>query len=387
MSLRGRAAITGFGETTFMKDSGRDVFQLASEASAKALRDAGLNIKDIDGLITVDSLTITGNTNVQMAEYLGIKPTYSAEITVYGASSGVAVKQAAEVITAGKAKHILVVASDLSILKFYKNASSTFSLGNAYETPFFGRSANIRYALIANLHSHLYGTTVEQRAKVAVDQRFNANHNENSLFGDKPLTIEDVVNSPIVSSPIHMLEIVYPCEGACAVVVSRSEDAYSITQTPVFIDGAGFYSGHSMVSQSDMFHNGLVSPIKKAAQQSFEMAGITTKEVDVCGFYDCYTIAVLITLEDMGFCKKGEGGRFVEEHDLTFKGDFPLNTSGGQLSVGQPGDAGGMINLIEVVRQLMGRAESRQVPHAEIGVVNTNGGVFSTECTLVLRRG
>jgi acetyl-CoA C-acetyltransferase len=387
MSIKGKAAITGIGETTFVKSGDKNIYQLAAEAAKKALEQTDLTIADIDGLITVEALSTTNSINVTLAEYLGIKPRYTDEVTVLGASSGAAVKQAAEVIAAGTAKNILVIGSDLSILKSFNSGNTSMPILDDYEYPFMGRSANIKYGLVANLHSHLYGTTTEQRAKIAVDQRYNASYNENSLFGKKPLSIEDVLNSQVISSPLHMLEAVYPCEGACAVVVSRDEDAYAITKTPVFIDGVGFYSGHSLISQSEMFRNGLVSPIKKSSQEAFEMAGISTKNVDLCGLYDCYTIAVIMTLEDMGFCEKGEGGKFVEEHDLTFKGDFPVNTSGGQLSVGQPGDAGGMVNLNEVVLQLMGNAGQRQVKDAEIGVVNTNGGVFSTECTLVLRRG
>jgi acetyl-CoA C-acetyltransferase len=385
MSLRHSAAITGIGETVFHKDSGeKGIFQLAAEASITAIRDAGLELGDIDGIITLCPLSANFRLNIQLAEFLGIRPTFSSEASVFGASSGYAIKEAAEAITAGVAKNILVVGADLNFLKHKSGVLNPFL--ECYEKP-MGGETNSNYAMVANLHEHLYGSTIYQRAKIAVDQRYNASFYDNALFGKKPLTISDVVNSPIISSPLHLFEIVAPCEGAIALVVSRGEDAFSITETPVFLEGVGFYNGHFLISQSEMFRNGLVTPIKKSAEDAFKMAGITTKNVDVCGFYDCYSIAVLLTIEDMGFCKKGEGGRFVEEHDLTFKGDFPVNTSGGQLSVGQPGDAGGSVNIIEVVRQLMGKAEQRQIEGIEIGVTNSNGGFFSTECTLVFRRG
>ncbi|MFJ7308888.1 thiolase family protein [Peribacillus frigoritolerans] len=383
-SVRGKAAITGIGETTFQKNSGKNIFQLASEASVKAIKDAGLSLSDIDGILTLSPLSENCRLNLPLAEFLGIRPTYSNEISVYGASGGYALKQAAEAITAGAAKNILVVGADLNFL--HHRSSESFPFIAEYDRP-FGANPNSAYALVSNLHSHLYGTTTEQRAKIAVDQRYNSSFYENAMFGKKKMTIEDVIQSPVICSPLHLFEIVSPCDGALAFVVSCAEDAYSISKTPVFIDGVGFYNGHLLISQSEIFRNGVVTPIKKSSEDAFRMAGITTKDVDVCGFYDCYTIAVLLTIEDMGFCKKGEGGRFVQEHDLTFKGDFPVNTSGGQLSAGQPGDAGGMVNVIEVVKQLMGRAEQRQIKEAEIGVVNTNGGYFSTECTLVLRRG
>lgn len=385
MTLRGKAAITGFGETDFQKKSGKNILQLASEAAVKAIKDAQLELNDIDGIITLNPLSTSARLNNTLATYVGIKPIYSDEVSVFGASGGYALKQAAEAIAIGAASNILVVGADLN---FMTNPSNEpHYLSDAYQKPFIERGATTSYAMVANLHEHLYGTTKEQRAKVAVDQRYNANFNENSLFGNKQLTIDDVLTSPLLSTPIHLLEAVYPCDGAIAFIVSRGEDAATISKTPVFIDGAGFYSTHFLLTESHIITNGVVTPMKKAAEIAFDMAKITPDDVHICGFYDCYTIAVILTIEDMGFCKKGEGGRFVEEHDLTFEGDFPVNTSGGQLSVGQPGDAGGMVNVVEVVRQLMGKAGKRQRDDLEIGVTNTNGGFFSNECTLVLRRG
>ena len=385
MSLKGKAAITGIGETKFHKDSGeKNIFQLASEAAISAIKDAQLELSDIDGIITLSPLSVPYRLNLPLAEFLGIRPVYSSEAAVFGASGGYALMEAAEAVASGMAKNVLVVGADLNFLRHKAGVPSPFL--DEYER-IMGGSPNSNYAMAANLHQHLYGSTIHQRAKIAVSQRENAKYYDNSLFGHKSLTVEDVMASPIICSPLHLFEVVSPCEGAIAFIVSRGEEAHSICRNPVYIDGAGFYNGHFLISQSEMFRNGLVTPIKKSSEAAFKMAGITTDNVDVCGFYDCYTIAVMLTIEDMGFCKKGEGGIFVEEHDLTFRGDFPLNTSGGQLSVGQPGDAGGMVNIIEVVRQLMGRAGLRQIQDVEIGVTNSNGGYFSTECTLVLRRG
>lgn len=384
MSLKGKAAIVGYGETIFQKKSNKNLFQLASEAAKKAVEHANLSFSDIDGIITLSPLSLNARLNLPLAEFLGMRPTYSDEVSVLGASGGYALKKAAEAITAKTARNVLVVGADLNTL--YHKANDLRPFQEDYDT-LYGSSPNNAYALAANLHSHLYGTTTEQRAKVAIDQRYNASFNENSLYGKKGLlTVDDIVNSPVVSSPLHLFEIVSPCNGAIAFVVSPAEDAKQICTTPVIIDGAGFSNGHYTLSQSELFTNGLVTPIKKASETAFQMAGITTEDIDVLGLYDCYTIAVILSLEDMGFCRKGEGGRFVQEHDLTFKGDLPVNTSGGQLSVGQPGDAGGMVNVVEVVRQLMGQAGERQIKDCEIGVANTNGGYFSTECTLVLRR-
>jgi acetyl-CoA acetyltransferase len=385
MSIRGKSAIVGFGETEFSKDSGKTIFELASEASVMAIRDAELSISDIDGIVTLSPLSTAARLNNTLANYLGIKPTYSDEVSVYGASGGYGLKQAAEAVASGAARNVLVVGADLNFMKHRSTEPHDFS--DNFNSLFYGGGATTNYAMVTNLYEHLYGDTHLQRAKIAVQQRFNANHSDNALFGHKELTVEGVLNSPIICSPFHLFEIVSPCDGAIAFIVSRGEDAKSITKTPVYIDGAGFYSTHFLLSDADLLKNGVVTPIKKASSIAFEMAGVSTDNIGICGFYDCYTIAVLLTIEDMGFCKKGEGARFVEERDLTFKGNFPVNTSGGQLSAGQPGDAGGMVNVVEVVRQLMGKAGVRQVQDLEFGVTNTNGGLFSNECTLVLRRG
>ncbi|MEH7178569.1 thiolase family protein [Neobacillus vireti] len=385
MSIRGKSAIVGFGETEFLKDSGKTIFELASEASISAIKDANLSISDIDGIITLSPLSTAARLNNTLANYLGIKPTYSDEVSVYGASGGYALKQAAEAVASGAARNVLVVGADQNFLKHF--STEPHDLMENYNALFYGGGATSNYAMVTNLYEHLYGDTQWQRAKIAVQQRYNANHTDNALFGHKELTIEGVLQSPVISSPLRLFEIVSPCDGAIAFIVSRGEEAKSITNTPVYIDGAGFYSTHFLLSDADLLKNGVVTPIKKASSIAFEMAGVSTDNIGICGFYDCYTIAVLLTIEDMGFCKKGEGARFVEEHDLTFKGNFPVNTSGGQLSAGQPGDAGGMVNVVEVVRQLMGKAGVRQVQDLEFGVTNTNGGLFSNECTLVLRRG
>jgi acetyl-CoA acetyltransferase len=385
MTIKGKAAIVGYGETEYTKNSGRHLFDLGAEAAKKALMKANLTLQDIDGIITLSPLSTSTRLNNLFASYLGIRPTYSAEVAVYGASSGAALKQAAEAITSKMAKRILVIGADLNFM--YNRSNEKSYISDSYQKPFIEASATTSYAMVANLHEHLYGTTSQQRAKVAVDQRFNANHTENTMFGHKTITMEDVLSSPLMSTPFHLFEVVSPCDGAMAFVVTDAEDANAITKTPVYIDGAGFYNSHYLLPEAELLRNGVVTGIKKSSDQAFCIAGITPEQVDICGFYDCYTIAVILTLEDMGFCKKGEGGRFIEENDITFKGNLPINTSGGQLSVGQPGDAGGFVNIIEVVRQLMGHAGERQVQNLEYGVTNSNGGFFSNECTLVLRRG
>jgi acetyl-CoA acetyltransferase len=184
----------------------------------------------------------------------------------------------------------------------------------------------------------------------------------------------------MVVDPLHLLEIVRPCTGGAAFVVVSPDIAKKSQQMPVWLLGAGECNTGLTLSQRETL---TTSTIVVSAPKAFEMAGVKHKDINLVSVYDCYTITVLITLEDAGFCPKGKGGPFVEEHDLTYKGDLPLNTHGGQLSFGQPGLAGGMSHVTEAVRQLQARAGERQVS-CELAFVNGNGGVMSEQTSLVL---
>jgi acetyl-CoA C-acetyltransferase len=192
-----------------------------------------------------------------------------------------------------------------------------------------------------------------------------------------------VLNSPLVVDPLHLLEIVKPCSGAAAVIVTDSERAPDCRSKPVYLLGAGEHATHSSIIYSPDI---TTSPIKQSAKRAFTMAGLKPGDMDLVSLYDCYTITVLVSLEDAGFCAKGEGGPFVEQTDLTFKGELPCNTHGGQLSWGQPGLAGGMSHVTEAVRQLRGICGDRQVRDARLALVNCNGGIMSDQATLILGR-
>jgi acetyl-CoA acetyltransferase len=229
----------------------------------------------------------------------------------------------------------------------------------------------------------LYGTKPEQMAKVAVDQRRNAMANPLAFFNDTPLTIDDVLNSRYICEPLHLFEIVSPMSGGAAVVVASPEVARRAKHPPIWLIGAGEGSDRCSVTYAPDINE---SAVKGAAETAFKMAGVQRKDIDVVCPYDCYTITVLVTLEDAGFCKKEQGGPFAMDHDLTYAGDFPCNTHGGQLSFGQPGLAGGMSHVTEGIRQLMGRGEGRQVKNARLGYVNGNGGIMSEQVSLILER-
>ena len=385
MSLKGNAAVIGFAEMTPQKGGGgKTPLGIIGEVARDAIADAGLEKKDIDGLLTGMAI---GDFSVLwpsvVAEYLQFHPRYFDQVELGGASSTGMFWRAAAAIEAGMCKNVLCVLGDSWTSKTMDGAKPPpFPRMDAeFDAPYGLIAANPGYALIAQRHMYEFGTTSEQMAKVAVDQRKNACKNPAALFGNKEIGIEDVLNSRMIVDPLHLLEIVSPCTGGGAFIVTSAERAKDGPHAPVYLLGAGEAGGHCSIARAESLTTSLVKP---AAEAAFKMAEVTPQDMDFVQPYDCYTITVLVTLEDAGFCPKGEAGRFVEDHDLSWQGDFPFNTHGGQLSFGQPGLAGGMSHLIEGVRQLMGRGEARQVKDATLGYVNGNGGIMSEQCSLVI---
>ena len=387
MTLKRSAAITGLGEMQPARSAeGRSTLGIWADVSRQAILDAGLERADIDGLLIGPPITeAVAMWPSILGEYLGIHPKYGDVVDLGGASPCGMIWRAAAAIQAGLCRAVLCVTGEASDVEtFYAPRARRPAQQLPYrefEVPYGPMGVNSGYALIATRHMHEYGTTSRQLAKVAVDQRTNACANPDALFYGKPLTIDDVLASPLVVDPLHLLEIVRPCTGGAAVVVVSPEIARSSPHPPVWLLGAGESSRGTMPSQFDSI---TTSPIVESAGKAFEMAAVTRRDIDLLSVYDCYTITVLVTLEDAGFCPKGNGGPFIEEHDLTYEGDLPLNTHGGQLSFGQPGLAGGMSHITEAVRQLQGRAGRRQVAGCELSFVNGNGGIMSEQVSLVL---
>jgi len=217
-----------------------------------------------------------------------------------------------------------------------------------------------------------------------VHQRFNACHHPDAMFHGQPITVDDVLASRMVAEPLKMLEIVMPVAGGAAVVVTREDIARSARHRPVQVVGCG---EHIQTKSPTYARDMLATPIGPASRKAFSMAGVSPADVHMAQIYDCYTITVLLTLEDAGFCEKGKGLDFVRAHDFTFQGDFPMNTHGGQLSFGQTGTAGGMTQVIEAVHQIQGRAGARQLTRHELAYVSGTGGVMSEQGALILRGG
>ena len=386
MSLNGKAAITGISEMKPAKNpGGKTALGITAETARVAIKDAGLKKGEIDGLLTGASLSdFCLMWPSAISEYLGIHPRYADVVDIGGASCTGMVWRAAAAIQAGLCNTVLCVVGDAwDVSLFYEKELPFPHLEAEFENPYGPMGANSGYALIAQRHIHEYGTTSAQLAKIAVDQRTNACANPEAIFYDKPITVEDVLNSPLVADPIHLLEIVMPCTGGAAFVMTSAERAKDGPHSPVYLLGAGECCTHTSITHAPSL---TTSPVKVAAEGAFKMAGLTPQDIDFLSPYDCYTITVLVTLEDAGFCPKGEGGRFVEETDFTYRGELPLNTHGGQLSFGQPGLAGGMSHVTEAIRQLMDRAGNRQIQNPRLAYVNGNGGIMSEECSIILGR-
>jgi acetyl-CoA C-acetyltransferase len=384
MSLKNQAAAIGIAELKPWKEPppNETPLSLMARIAAEAIADAGLSKRDIDGFLvgmpTADPGFIYP---ASAAEVLGINPRMLNVVDIGGASPAGMIWRAAAAIQAGMCSAVLCIVADLNRMGDQK--VPVISVQREFEAPFGNIGANCGYAMIAHRHMYEYGTTAQQMAKVAVDQRKNALKNPLAAFGDKPLTIDDVLNSRMIVDPLHLFEIVSPCSGGSAVIVASPEVAKRAKNPPIWLLGAGEYSNHSSITYAPSLTE---SPIKPAADTAFKMAGVERKDVDLVCPYDCYTITVLVTLEDAGFCKKGQGGPFATAHDLSYAGDFPCNTHGGQLSFGQPGLGGGMSHVVEGIRQLMGRGEGRQVKDAALAYVNGNGGIMSEQVSLIFER-
>ncbi len=390
MSFRGRAAIVGIGELKPSRYSeGETTLTMLAQAGLLAIEDAGIPLEEIDGLLTQPLPETQMLAPSTVIEFMGLQVNFAEVVDLGGATGAGMVWRAAAAITEGLCHTCLC----LTGARRERRPDDRGQLGwggmrdrspyAEFEVPYGAVGANFGYALIAMRYLHEYGVRPEELAKIAVDQRYNACANPEAIFYGQPITVDDVLASPLVIDPLRLLEIVMPVAGAAAVVVTSAERAKTLTNPPAFILGAGERCTHKAITYAPSLTD---SAIRAAADAAFRMAGIGRERVGLASIYDCYTITVLLTLEDAGFCRKGQGGRFVAEHNLRYDGDFPVNTHGGQLSFGQAGLAGGMSHVTEAVRQLQGRAGARQVKDLQFAYVNGNGGIMSEQVSLILGR-
>ena len=383
-NMRGTAAIVGIGELKPERTRpNRDALSLLAEAAYLAIQDAGVTKGDIDGMVLDPEMGGGSGFNARMAEYMGIYPTWATGCDAAGAAAVAMALQAASYVNAGLATFVLCGMGAAVDTGGRRRPAGAETPGSEFQAP-FGPTVGMNgwYAMIAKRYEALYGTTVEKRAKICVDLRYNANHNPMAIFHDTPLTVEDVVNSRIIADPLHLFECVMPCAGGCAFVVTSAEIARSLKHKPAYILGGGL-----SILRSSLTHVGeiTVSPVGRAADKAFALAGYGPTDVQVMEIYDSFTITVMCELEESGFCAKGEAGDWIQEHDLTFKGDKPLNTHGGQLSYGQASTAGGCAQVTEAVRQIRRDGGDHQVPGpTDLIYVTGSGGAFSQQSALLL---
>ncbi len=376
MSTRGGAAIVGVAESDLGEvGPGFTPLDLIGQATDRALADAGLNKESVDGLFSASAYYSMAT--VSAGEYLGIRPRYSDATNMGGSSFVSHLLHAAAALEAGLCEVALVIyASTQRSGGGFRGVSDP---PNPYEAPYGPRYPVSMYALAASRHMHEYGTTREQLAEVAVAAREWAKLNPKAFKRDH-LTVEDVLASRMISSPLSLLDCCLVTDGGGALVVTSAERAKDLRKAPVYLLGAGEAHWHRNISQMPDL---TVTAAVDSGPRAYEMAGVGPESVDVAMLYDAFTINPILFLEDLGFCEKGEGGAFVEGGRIAPGGELPVNTNGGGLSYNHPGMYG-LLLLVEAVRQLRGECGERQVRGARVALAHGNGGVLSSQVTAVL---
>jgi acetyl-CoA acetyltransferase len=382
-SLRDRYAIAGIGYTDYTKQSGKTVRQLASEACLKAVDDAGLDIREVDGFVSFnlnDSVP-----SIAVATELGVpQANYAVDLLMGGNAASLIVLTAAAAINAGLAKNVICFRA--------MNGRSGHRLGGAekfeahgitqYTAPFGWITYPQAMAMWCRRHMIEYGTTAEQLGQVATTFRKNAEHNGRAMKRDT-MSMDDYMGSRFIVEPFRLLDICLESDGACAVLVTSSERARDLKQKPVHIVGGAYGGGPN---QGEDFFDAIRWPdhshnyAKYIASDLWQSAGVRPGDLDFAEIYDCFTYSVLMQLEGLGFCKEGEGGPFVQSGGIARNGKLPVNTHGGLLSEAY---IHGLNHTIEAVEQLRGQAGVRQVEGAQIGLVTA--GAMTCGSAMVLR--
>ncbi len=376
-SLRGAAAIVGVGTSRCGEVPGRSHLELLGEAVSVALADAGLKLSDVDGVFTANAWNFFANLTV--AEYLGVKPRYSSGANVGGSSFLAHALEAAMALHHGLCDVALIC---------YGSHARTGKLPMAtrleyvpYESPYNPRVPITAYALAAARYMHQYGATRADLARVAVAARQWANLNPDA-FARGPLTVDDVLASRLVADPLAVLDCCLVTDGGGAVIMVRRERARDFPAPPVYLLGAAHAHWHRSVSSMP---DVTVTAAAESGPRALAMAGVALADLDVVELYDAFTINVLLFLEDLGFCKKGEAAAFIADGRIAPGGALPVNTNGGGLSCVHPGMYGVFL-LIESARQLRGTAGERQVADAKLALCHGNGGVLSSQVTTIWGR-
>ena len=388
MSIERSAAIVGVGDVELengkVKD-GLSVLQIQALSAKRALEDAGLTKDDVDGIFAAGlwgQAGIGSFPTMVLAEYLGIQPKYTDSTQIGGSSFEAHIGHAAAAIQSGLCDVALILYGSTQRSEKSRNLGGRPpELIAQYETPYGLPTPVGAYAMAARRHMYQYGTQPEHLAEIAVATRKWAQLNSHATMRDE-LGIDDVLNSPMISDPLHLLDCCLVTDGAGAIVLVSPERARDCKKKPVWVLGQGESHSHYFIqAMPDL----TVTTAADSGKRAFEMAGVTHDDIDFVEIYDSFTITVLLTLESLGFCKPGEGGDFISNQRTAPGGDFPLNTNGGGLSYAHPGMYG-IFLLIEAVRQLRGECGLRQVKDAKVGLVNGTGGTLSSTSVVILGR-
>ncbi len=388
MTIKGKAYIAGAFEHPTRKADDKSVPQLHAEVARGALEDAGLSKNDVDGYFCAGDAPGLGP--LSMADYLGLKLRHVDTTDTGGSSYVVHVAHAAEAIALGKCKIALITLAGRPRSEGQATGTAprvpAAAMPDApFEFPFAPATANM-YAMAAMRHMHEFGTTSAQLAWVKVAASQHAQHNPHAMLREV-VTVEDVVNSPIITDPLHRLDCCVISDGGGAVVVVAPEIARSLKRPRVRLLGAGEALKLQMGGKVDLTYTGAVW----SGPRAFAEAGVKPADIKYASIYDSFTITVLMTLEDLGFCEKGQGGKFVADGNLiSGVGRLPFNTDGGGLCNNHPANRGGMTKIIEAVRQLRGEAHPKvQVKNCDVALAHGTGGSLGTRhasATIIMDR-
>ena len=380
MTIKGKAFIAGAYEHPDRHMPDKTESQIHAEVAVGALADAGLSLSDVDAYFYCGNLHFGG---VTMAEYLGLRLSYIDSTYVGGSSPLFHVGHAAAAIATGKCQVALITLANRP-----RSSRGRQAVPDAPDYSFedvYGTSTLTLYALAAQRHMYQFGTTSEQLAEVKVAASHHAQYNPHALLQNK-VTVEEVLASPMLSDPLHRLDCCVVTDGGGALIMVSPEVARDLPRTSVKILGHGEAAKHTFNGQVDLTHTGAVW----SGPRAFEEAGVKPSDIDYASIYDSFTITVVETIEDLGFCEKGQGGRFVQDGGLQSPhGKLPFNTDGGGLCSNHPG-RGGITKVIEAVRQLRGEAHPAvQVPNCELALAHGTGGSLGhrhSSATLILGR-
>jgi acetyl-CoA acetyltransferase len=379
---RNRVCLVGYGSTEYSRKSEESVLTHYANAIRQALERAGLHKKEVRGL----SITTQASPDFSphVAEQLGLEVDWVLNGDYGGAGGVMSARRAADAIECGHLDIAVLVGGNSFDKSLPNQRPLEYQRANFVDVYGYG-GPNSLMALIQRLHMENYGTTLEQIGKIAVAQRENALNNPQALFR-QPMSMQDYLNSRMISDPIRLFDCVMPCSGAECVILASEEKAKKITDKLVYL-----------VTDAEISHYQVANMTPDKTTFGMKVVGdrifseMRHEDIDLLEIYDDYPIAVMIQIEDLGFCKKGDGGKFVDAHDLTYRGDFPVNTGGGELSVGQAGLAGGFLHIVEALRQLRGEADGHQVKDATRALVTGIGWLnygrnLGTTAALVLER-